>query len=77
LGDVEQVVACFSEDCTVELLGVRLVGHDGVRRWLSWVFKHPERLEFTPRVISVDGDTFIGEFRVTGILTDGRRLESQ
>ncbi len=76
-GDLDRVVACFAKDCRVELLGVRLHGHDGVRRWLDWVFAHVERIEFRPRVISVDGDVFIEEFGVSGILTDGRRLESQ
>lgn len=32
-GDRDRVVACFSQDCTVELLGVRVRGRDGVRRW--------------------------------------------
>jgi hypothetical protein len=36
-----------------------------------------QRIEFTPRVISVDGDTFIEEFKVTGVTTDGRRLQSR
>ena len=75
-GDLDRVVACFAEDCTVELLGVRLDGHAGVRRWLDWVFAHVERLEFSPRVISVDGDVFIEEFGVTGTLAGGHRLES-
>lgn len=76
-GDVDRVAACFAEDCTVELLGVRLRGHEGVRRWLDWVFAHVERIELSPRVISVDGDVFIEEFGVAGILASGRRLESQ
>ncbi len=76
-GDLDRVVACFAKDCTVELLGARLHGHDGVRRWLDWVFAHVERIELHPQVISVDGDVFIEEFGVTGILADGRRLESQ
>lgn len=76
-GDLDRVVACFAHDCTVDLLGVRLHGHEGVRRWLDWVFKHVERIEFTPRVISVDGDTFIEEFGVTGTLANGRRLHSE
>ena len=76
-GDLDRVVACFAKDCTIELLGVRLRGHDGVRRWLDWVFAHVERIEFRPRVITVDGDVFIEEFGVTGFLAGGRRLESQ
>jgi ketosteroid isomerase-like protein len=75
--DLDRVVACFTADCTVELLGVRLHGHEGVRRWLDWVFAHVDRLQFSPRVISVDGDTFIEEFAVTGTLASGRRLEGQ
>ena len=76
-GNLDRVVACFAEDCTVELLGVRLHGHEGVRRWLDWVFAHVERIEFSPRVISIHGGVFIEEFGVTGTLASGRRLESQ
>ncbi len=76
-GDSERVVACFSEDCTIELLGVRLRGHDGVRRWLDWVFGRVGHVEFTPRVISVDGDMLIEEFGVAATMAGGRRLESQ
>lgn len=76
-GDIDRVVACFSDDCAIELLGVRLRGHNGVLRWLDWVFAHVERIEFTPRVISVDGDSFVEEFGVSGVLASGRRLDSQ
>ena len=75
-GDLERVVRCFSDDCTIELLGVRLRGHAGVRRWLDWVFSHVERIEFSPRVISVDEGNFIEEFGVVGTLANGRQLES-
>lgn len=75
-GDVERIVACFAPDCEIELLGVHLAGHAGVRRWLTWVFGHVNRIEFSPRVVVADGDTFVEEFGVTGLLADGRRLES-
>lgn len=76
-GDIDAVVGCFSVDCAIELLGVRLRGREGVRRWLDWVFAHVERIEFAPRVIIVEGATFIEEFGVAGTLRNGRRLESQ
>ncbi len=76
-GDLERVVGCFSEDCSIELLGVKVRGHSGVRRWLEWVFARVERIEFAPRVIGVDHDTLFEEFGVTGILADGRTLNSQ
>ena len=76
-GDVDRAVACFAPECTIELLGVRLDGHDGVRRWLAWVYDHVDRIEFRPRLISVDGDTLIEEFGVTGTSSDGRRLHGR
>ena len=76
-GDRDRVVACFATDCTIELLGVRLEGHEGVRRWLDWVFRHVERLQFTPRVITVDGAVFVEEFGVMGTFADGQHVESQ
>jgi ketosteroid isomerase-like protein len=75
--DVERVVACFAPDCEIELLGVVLHGHDGVRRWLDWVFTRVERIEFSPRVIAVTGTTFIEEFGVSATLPDGRRLSGR
>jgi ketosteroid isomerase-like protein len=76
-GDRERVVTCFADDCTVELLGVRLEGHDGVRRWFDWVFHHVERLSFSPRVIMVDGDLFVEEFEVEATLSGGPHVESR
>jgi ketosteroid isomerase-like protein len=76
-GDRDRVIACFSADCTIELLGVRLHGQDGVGRWLDWVFAHATRIQLSPRMITVDGDTFIEEFEVTGSFDDGRRVDSR
>lgn len=76
-GDVERATACFAADCEVELLGVRLSGHAGVRRWLGWVFAHVDRIEFDHRVITVDGPTFVEEFGVRATLPDGTELRSQ
>jgi ketosteroid isomerase-like protein len=75
--DPDRVASCFAGDCSVELLGVRLRGPDGVRRWLSWVFEHLERLKLVPRMTTVDGATFVEEFTVTGVTADGRRLVSR
>ena len=76
-GDEDRVVACFAADCELELLGVRLRGHDGVRRWLAWVSGRVDRVAFRPRVIMVEGDTLVEEFAVTGCLGEGRTVESE
>lgn len=75
--DFERVVSCFDEDCEIELLGVRLQGRDGVRRWLDWVFGQVESLRFEPRLITVDGATLVEEFVVEATLPGGRRVRSR
>jgi hypothetical protein len=59
------------------MLGVRLRGHEGLCWWLEWVSARVQRIEFSPRVITVDGDTFFEELGVAAILSDGRRFESR
>ena len=77
-GDTEEVVACFAEDCEVELLGVRLCGRDGVRRWLRWMkARGIQSLWFTPRSIVVEGDVFVEEFLASLRMVDGRMVESR
>ena len=34
----------FAENCELGLLGIRLSGHPGVRRWLNWVFSQFTRM---------------------------------
>jgi ketosteroid isomerase-like protein len=71
--DLAGVVACFDEQCEVEILGMRLRGRDGVRHWLDWVFGQIESLRFEPRLITVDGATLAEEFVVEATLPGGRR----
>jgi hypothetical protein len=75
--DLEGAVACFDEECRIELLGVRLEGRAGVRRWLDWVFGRVESLAFEPRLITVDGTTLVEEFVVEATLPGGRRIRSR
>ncbi len=74
--DFEAVVGCFAEECEIELLGIRMRGRDGVRRWLDWVFGQVESLRFEPRVITVDGATLVEEFIVEATVARGRLVRS-
>jgi ketosteroid isomerase-like protein len=76
-GDDDGVVACFTPDCAVELLGVRLQGHAGVRRWLAWVHRHAVSLRFEPVVIGVEGDSLFEEFVVRAALPRGGEIVSR
>ena len=44
---------------------------------MDWVFTHAASLRFRPRLITVEGATFVEEFEVEVTLRDGRRLRSR
>lgn len=75
--DIEFVVACFSEDCEIELLGVRLRGRGGVRKWLTWMYQDVPAIEFEPVTIMVDNNVFFEEFIVHSTLQHGKTVQSK
>jgi ketosteroid isomerase-like protein len=75
--DINQILPFFHEECTIELLGVTLHGHEGARKWLDWMFQYLQSISFDPIVIMVEGDTFFEEFIVNGTLSDGRHIQSK
>jgi ketosteroid isomerase-like protein len=76
-GDRQRVLSCFSEDCELEVLEVRLSGIAGVTIWPDWVFAHAASIRFVPRLVAVHGSSFVEEFTVDARLHDGRRLASE
>jgi ketosteroid isomerase-like protein len=75
--DIEFVVSCFSENCEIEVLGVHLRGKEGVRKWLTWLYKDVPTLEFEPVTIMVDKNVFFEEFIVHGTLQGGKAVQSK
>ena len=75
--DTEKVLSSFSNDCEIELLGQRLVGKDGVRKWIDWLYKHVNEIKFEPITIMVEGDTFFEEFMVKAWLYSGIEIKSK
>ena len=76
-GNLEQALLAFAPDCEIELLGVKLVGLEGARRWMNWLFAKVTSIKFEPVTIIVDGDTFFEEFVAIAKLDDGREIHSQ
>lgn len=76
-GNIDEIVTFFAEDCEIELMGVKLVGKDGARRWLEWLFDTLVEVKFKPVIIMVDGDTFFEEFILVGTLPNGKVVESK
>ena len=75
--DLDFMLDCFADDCTVELLGQTLHGKAGAKKWIFWMYKHVEHMEFIPVTIMVDGNTFFEEFIVKGVLRNGKEFESK
>lgn len=75
--DVELILSSFSDDCQIELLGIKLAGKEAARKWLGWMYDHLSEITFVPITIMVDGDTFFEEFILKGKLHDGTEVESK
>ena len=75
--EIDQILPFFDKNCTIELLGLRLHGHEGARKWLNWMFQHLNSISFDPVVIMVEGNVFFEEFVVNGTLKDGRLVQSK
>ncbi len=75
--NVDRILPFFDEECTIELFGLTLRGHEGARKWLEWMFQHLSAISFDPIVIMVEGNVFFEEFVVNGTLYDGRHVQSK
>jgi ketosteroid isomerase-like protein len=75
--DIEAVLSKFSVDCEIELLGLKLDGRDGVKKWIEWQFKHVSKIDFIPIIKMVSGDTFFEEYVVKANLHDGEEIQSK
>ncbi len=72
--DITKLLYYFSEDCEIELLGLTLKSHSGVKKWLKWFFQFFESIKFEPIVIIADNNTFFEEFFIHGITKNNDKL---
>ena len=75
--NIPLILTSFAENCEIELLGIKLVGKEGVMKWINWVYEHLAELKFLPITIMVDGNTFFEEFVVKGKLHNGIEIQSK
>ena len=75
--NIDVVLDTFTNDCEIELLGVRLIGKDGAAKWINWLYRNLTEVEFTPLTIMVDGNTFFEEFVVKAKLRNGMAVQSK
>ena len=75
--NIERILSFFAHDCELLLLGIKVRGKEGARRWLRWQFGHVADYELVRIVIMIEGNVFFEEFVVKARLPDGTALESK
>jgi ketosteroid isomerase-like protein len=73
--NVEEIVSCFSNDCEVELLGIKLNGKDGLNKAIGWMFRYLNEIVLIPVTIMVTGDVFFEEFMVKAKVKGGKEIQ--
>jgi ketosteroid isomerase-like protein len=75
--NIETVFSKFSVDCEIELLGIKLNGREGVKKWMEWQFKHISKIDFIPITKMVSGNIFFEEYIAKANLHDGEEIQSK
>ena len=73
--DTEEILSHFSEKCEVELLGIKLVGHEGLKKAIGWMFKYLKEIKLIPITIMIQGSIFFEEFTVRTKIRGGREVD--
>ena len=60
----EEIISYFSDNCEIELPGIRLTGKEGLRKAIAWMYQYLKEIVLIPITIMVDGKTFFEEFIV-------------
>jgi hypothetical protein len=61
---VEELVSYFSEECEIQLSGITLTGHKGLRKSIDWMYTYLKEITLIPITIIIQGNVFFEEFIV-------------
>lgn len=75
--NVELALSSFADYCEIEILGVRLTGREGARKWIDWLYTDLAEVKFVPVTVMVEGNTFFEEFILEGKLHNGLEVRSK
>ena len=73
--NVEETVSYFSDDCEIELLGIKLNGKGGLRKSIGWMYRYLREIVLIPVTIMVSGNTFFEEFIVKAKVSGGKEIQ--
>ena len=68
--NIEGILSSFTEDCEIELLRQHLIGKEGVKKWIDWMYKNVRQIKFQPIII-------FEEFIVRARLHSGIEIKSK
>jgi ketosteroid isomerase-like protein len=66
-GDIQAVLSFFTDDCEIELPGLKLRGKMGLQKALAWLYQQLGAIRFQPITILVEGNVFFEEFVLKAI----------
>jgi len=75
--NIEEILSSFAEDCEIELLRQHLIGKEGVKKWIDWMYKNVRQIKLQPIIIMVKGSTLFEEFIVRARLHSGIEIKSK
>ncbi len=75
--NIDGILACFANDCEIELLRQLLIGKEGVRKWVDWLYKNCRQIKLQPIIIIVKGNILFEEFIVRARLHSGIEVKSR
>ena len=74
--NLQVIMDTFAEDGEIKLLGVKLFGKAGAKKWFSWLYTHVAEMKLLPVTIMVEGNTFFEEYIVKAKFYDGEEASS-
>ena len=73
--DMEEIVSYFSDNCEIQLLGIKLTGKEGLRKAIHWMFSYLKEITLIPITIMVERNTFFEEFSLKTKVRGGKEIE--
>jgi ketosteroid isomerase-like protein len=71
----EEVISHFSDNCEIELPGIKLSGKEGLRKAVAWMYQYLKGIVLVPITIIVDGNTFFEEFIIRAKIKEGKEIQ--
>ena len=73
--DSEELISYFSDNCEIELLGIKLTGKEGLKTAIRWIFRYLKDITLSPITIMIERNIFFEEFSVRTKTKEGKEIQ--